>query len=93
VNTQIEADFLFAQDSLFSHAMMLRQFEIVAGWRKIDDYLPSIQKVTSEDIRCVAKQYLTEDNRTVGILIPISKQEVTSDPPELPENHSRKKDW
>jgi len=85
VRNQIEADFLFAQDSIFSQAMILGQFEIVAGWRKIDDYLPSIQKVTPEDIRRVAKKYLTEDNRTVGILMPLPKQETAGEQPEKSE--------
>lgn len=73
VKNQIEAAFIFAQDSIFSQAMLLGQYEIVAGWRKIDDYLPSIQKVMPEDIQRVAKKYLIEDNRTVGILMPLPK--------------------
>jgi zinc protease len=71
VKNQIEAAFIFAQDSLFSQAMLLGQYEVVTGWRTIDDYLPSIQKVTQEDIQRVAKKYLIQDNRTVGILIPL----------------------
>jgi zinc protease len=62
--------------------MILGQYEIVTGWRIIDDYLPSIQKVTPEDIQRVAKKYLTEDNRTVGILIPLQSREKESDQPE-----------
>ncbi len=76
---QIAADFLFAQDSIFGQAMLLGQFEIVTGWREIDAYLPSVQKVTPEDIRRVAKKYLTEVNRTVGILLPLPKQENDND--------------
>jgi zinc protease len=68
---QIEADFVYGQDSLFYQAMLLAQYEIAADWRKIDEYIPSIRKVTAEDIQRVAKQYLTPDNRTVGILIPL----------------------
>jgi zinc protease len=51
--------------------MLLGQYEIVTGWGTIDNYLPSIQKVTPEDIQHVARKYLTQDNRTVGILIPL----------------------
>lgn len=73
VKNQLEADFLFSQDSLFYRAMLLGQHEIVAGWRKVDDYIPSIRNVTPEDIQRVAKKYLHEDNRTVGLLMPITK--------------------
>jgi zinc protease len=68
---RIEAAFIYAQDSIFYQAMLLARYEIVSGWKLIDDYLPSIRKVTPEDIMRVAKSYLTPDNRTVGILIPL----------------------
>jgi zinc protease len=51
--------------------MLLAQHEISLDWRTIDDYLPSIRKVSTEDIQRVAKRYLIPDNRTVGILIPL----------------------
>ena len=72
---QIEASFVFGQDSLFYQAMLLAQHEIVLNWRAIDDYLPSIRKVSPEDIQRVAEKYLTPDNRTVGILIPLPPTE------------------
>jgi zinc protease len=72
---QIEASFIFGQDSLFYQGMLLAQHEIALTWRAIDDYLPSIRKVTQEDIQRVAKKYLTPDNRTVGILIPLPPKE------------------
>jgi zinc protease len=77
VKNQIEADFVFAQDSIFFQAMLLGQYEAAAGWRNIEDYLPSIQKVTPEDIRRITKKYLMEDNRTVGTLIPLPQQTKT----------------
>jgi zinc protease len=72
---QLEASFIFAQDSLFYQAMLLAQQEIALSWKAIDDYLPSIRKVSPEDIQRVAKKYLTPDNRTVGILIPLPPKE------------------
>ena len=72
---QLEASFIFAQDSLFYQAMLLARHEITLSWKTIDDYLPSIRKVSPEDILRVAKQYLTPDNRTVGILIPLPPKE------------------
>ena len=69
---QVEAAHIFEQDSNFRHAMLLGQAESVgAGWRKIDQFVEQIRAVTTKDIQRVARQYLTEDNRTVGILIPL----------------------
>ena len=75
VKNQIEASFIFGQDSIFNQARLLAHHEIALNWKAIDDYLPSIQKVTPEDIQRVAKKYLVQDNRTVGILIPLPSKE------------------
>ena len=72
---QLEASFVFGQDSIFYQAMLLAQEEIAMSWKTIDDYLPSIHKVSPEDIQRVAKKYLTPDNRTVGILTPLPSKE------------------
>ncbi len=78
---QVEATHVFEQDSNFRHAMLLGQAESVgAGWRKIDQFVEQIRAVTPKDIQRVARQYLTEDNRTVGTLIPL--------PPKQPETPS-----
>ena len=67
---QVEAAFVFAQDSIFGQAMKIGYYEIAGGWRQMDDYLDGIRKVSREDIRRVATKYLERDRRTVGILIP-----------------------
>lgn len=68
---QIEASFIFGQDSLYMQAMKTGMFEVIGGWRLMDTYLEGIRKVTPEDVRRVAKKYLTEDNRTVATLVPV----------------------
>lgn len=68
---QIEASFIMGQDSIFYQGMLLGRYEIMGDWRLKDRYLDGIRKVTKEDIQRVAKKYFTEDNRTVGILIPL----------------------
>lgn len=68
---QIEASFIFSQDSLYRQAMNIGRFEILGGWRLMEDYLDGIRKVTPADVRRVAQKYLTEDNRTVGVLVPV----------------------
>jgi zinc protease len=67
---QIEAAFIFSQDSVFSLARQLASYEIVAGWQHWKAYLSGIRAVTAEDVRRVAKKYLTAERRTVGILVP-----------------------
>ena len=70
---QIEAAFIMGRDSNFNQAMQLGQFESVAGWRLLETYVDKIRAVTKEDVARVAKEYFSEDNRTVGILIPAAK--------------------
>ena len=67
---QIEAGFLFGQDSVFNLARNLAEYEIVAGWRAWEAYLPGIRAVTAADLQRVARAYLTPDHRTVAVLIP-----------------------
>jgi zinc protease len=62
--------------------MLLARHEISLDWRAIDSYLPSIRKVSPEDIRRVAQRYLIPDNRTVGILIPLPPKEGKPAPVE-----------
>lgn len=71
---QIESSFIMEQDSIYMEAMKYGMFEMLGDWRLIDRYLEGIRKVTPEDIVRVAKKYLKEDNRTVGILIPTKNQ-------------------
>jgi zinc protease len=68
---QLEAAFIFAQDAFFAQAMLLAEHEIASSWKAIDDYTPSLRKVSPEDIQRVANRYLIPDNRTVGVLIPL----------------------
>lgn len=70
---QIESSFIMGQDSIFYQAMLLGQFETVANWRLLETYVEKIRAVTKEDVMRVAQQYFTEDNRTVGILVPTNK--------------------
>jgi zinc protease len=81
---QLLASFVYGQDSLFYQAMLLAQHEIVSSWRKVDDYVPFISKVSSADIMRVARQYFVADNRTVGVLMPIPAPEGRSPSTGLP---------
>jgi predicted Zn-dependent peptidase len=51
--------------------MVLGKLATVANWTLARDYIPKIQQVTAEDIRRVARQYFVQENRTIGVLLPI----------------------
>ncbi|MGH7899281.1 MAG: M16 family metallopeptidase [Candidatus Binatia bacterium] len=78
---QIEAQFVFAQDSNFYQAMLLARFELIGDWRGLDAYLPGIRKVTAEDLQRVAREYLIPDRRTAGTLIPTGPAKHVAPPP------------
>jgi zinc protease len=79
---QLEASFVFDQDSIFSLGQNLAQYEIAFQWQAIGDYVPSIRGVTPEDIRRVADQYFTVRNRNVAILVPAGPpEEAPAAPP------------
>ena len=81
---QIEAQFVFAQDSNFYQAMLLARFELIGDWRRLDSYLPAVRAVTADDVRKVAREYLVADHRTVGILVPTGPaKQVSAPPPEM----------
>jgi zinc protease len=65
-----QAGFVFSQDSIFREAMLLGLYQMLGDYRMVDRYLPNIEKVTAADVQRVARQYLVENNRTLGILIP-----------------------
>ncbi|MBI2997092.1 MAG: insulinase family protein [Deltaproteobacteria bacterium] len=67
---QVEAAFVFGQDSVSGQARRIGFYEITTRWQDLESYLPGIRKVTAADILRVAKKYLDPDRRTVGILIP-----------------------
>ena len=72
---QAEASFIFGQDSLFSQARLTGMFELFGGWELKDRYLEGIRSVTPQDVQAVAKKYFTEENRTVGILVPEKRRD------------------
>jgi len=68
---QIESSFIMGQDSIYLEGMKYGIFEMIGNWKLIERYLEGIRTVTTEDVTRVAKKYLKEDNRTVGILVPV----------------------
>jgi zinc protease len=69
---QLEAAYLFGQDSVEARAATLARHELVGGWRLRDAYLPGIRAVTGEDVRRVADRYFVPERRTTAILVPVA---------------------
>jgi len=52
--------------------MRLGTLETVGlGWNRLDDYVQRIQAVTPEQVREVARKYLSDDRLTVATLEPL----------------------
>jgi predicted Zn-dependent peptidase len=64
--------------------MLLARFEIASSWSTMDDYVPSIRKVTAQDILRVAKLYFAPDKRTVAILNPLPPEPGQTAPSASP---------
>jgi len=70
------SNFYMSMDSLFYRGMVLGKLASVARWDLVKDYIPKIQQVSADDVRRVARQYLTPDNRTLGILSPLKTSQA-----------------
>jgi zinc protease len=69
----VESSFVYGQDSIFYRAMQLGEYASLGDWELILKFIPGIRTVSAADLQRVAKTYLSEENRTVGILIPEGK--------------------
>ncbi|MFL6276820.1 MAG: M16 family metallopeptidase [Blastocatellia bacterium] len=87
---QIEADLVMSHEEPLQQAMLLGQFETIAGderipedergYRYLDTLIARIRAVTAEDVMRVASHYFTADNRTVGYLVdPAKEQTIAAD--------------
>lgn len=72
IKAQVTASKVYELDSVFYQAMQLGMLETVGlDWREADRYLQNIEAITPEQIRQVAREYLTPQNLTVAILDPV----------------------
>jgi zinc protease len=67
---QIEAQFVFQQDSVYRRASLLARFETIGGYRLLDSYVDLIRSVTAADVQRVARTYFPPDRKNVGVLLP-----------------------
>jgi zinc protease len=68
---QVEASFVYSKDSIRSLAQQLGYFETVATYQYLDTYLDGVRAVTPETVQRAAREYLTEQTRTVGHYDPL----------------------
>lgn len=88
VKTQLMAAQIYKKDSVFGQAMEIGVFEVnQISWRYIDEYISSIQKVNSDQIKNVIKKYLNDDSLTIAFLNPqpidLNKRQHQSAPLKL----------
>jgi zinc protease len=87
VRSQVVAAKVFQRDSMFYQGMVIGQMELTGlSYKDIDTRLAKLQQVAAEQVREVARKYLTDDNLTVGTLDP---QPLDSKKPALPPKGDR----
>jgi len=78
VKAQVLAESIYQRDSNFYQAMLLGVMETVGiGWQEVDHYVENINKITAEQVRDVARQYLIDDKLSIAYLDP---QPITEQP-------------
>ncbi|MGD9788127.1 MAG: M16 family metallopeptidase [Sulfuricellaceae bacterium] len=82
VRSQVVAAKVYQRDSMFYQGMVIGQMELSGlSYKDIDTRLARLQQVTAEQVRDVARKYLTDDNLTVGTLDP---QPLDTKKPAMP---------
>jgi zinc protease len=67
---QIEAAFVFQQDSVHRRATLLARFELLGGYDQIETFVQKIRAVTAADVQQAARAHFPEDRKNVGVLLP-----------------------
>jgi len=77
---QLEAYFVFQNDSVSDQGEQLGYYNTLATWQYGENIIPKIKAVTPEQVQAVAQKYFTDDNLTVGRFIPVNqaRQQATN---------------
>ena len=67
---QIEAAFVYQDDSIHQRASLLARFELIGGYAMKDSFLAKIRAVTAADLTRVARTWFDPDKKVVGVLLP-----------------------
>jgi zinc protease len=72
VKAQVLTGEVYRRDSVSRQANLIGMVETIGlGWRVLDEYVPRIEAVTAEQVREVARRYLTDDLKTVAVVEPL----------------------
>jgi zinc protease len=72
IKAQVLAKDVYEKDSNFYQAMQLGMLETVGlGWKKADEYVDKVNRITAEQVRDAARKYLIEDKLSVAYLEPL----------------------
>jgi len=87
IKAQVLASAVYERDSNFYQAMQLGTLETVGlGWKKVDEYVDKVNKVTAQQVRDVARKYLLDDHLSVAYLEPQPIKDGKTAPAALPTN-------
>jgi len=67
---QIEAAFVYQDDSIHQRAALLARFELIGGYMQKDSFMTNIRAVTAADLTRVANAWFAPDRKSVGVLLP-----------------------
>jgi zinc protease len=67
---QVEATFVFQEDSIHRRASLLARFELIGGYADKDRFVERLRAVTAADVQRVARTYFSDDKKNVGVLLP-----------------------
>jgi zinc protease len=69
---QIEAGFVYQEDSIHQRASLIARFELIGGYAMKDAFLAKVRAVTADDLMRVARTWFDPDKKSVGVLLPKS---------------------
>ncbi len=64
------SEYEFSKDGVESMLDVINEFIATVGWSNFAKYKKEVQKVDLKGVKRVAREYLTEDNKTTGWFIP-----------------------
>lgn len=67
---RVEASAIYERDGVYNEALQIGYFEAISSWEDYPKWVETINKVSNDDIKEVAKKYFTQSNKTVVHLLP-----------------------
>jgi zinc protease len=67
---QMEAAFVYQDDSIHQRASMLARFELLGDYALKDTFLTKVRAITAADLMRVARAWFPPERKSVGVLVP-----------------------